>query len=344
MRPWLSSIHAELDNHSCHLLAVTDSYRKWVPDLSAMNSVSPLPWLQSQGCPEKKERHTQYPFRISMNHLGRWNSMSAPETTPEDPMSMLRSWRFLFLLDSPQGLRRRSRRPWPEARKKRPGTPHPLSSTKPDVLLLARSGYTRVAHSSCIPCNRRHHVESCAFCFPEADRGVHVVCHRGAAVCSGGGSGTGVFVPTGNMTVARYRQTATLLRPGRSHRRRMRRDQRARERGVIRPSSRNFHPHRQHGSARWTHTATLLPNGRCSSPAGDDSIDGTNVLASAELYDPVAGTFTRPHPGRGQVFPHGGVAGQRRCAHHRRHMTASRIGCERGAIQLVAGNSPSQAP
>jgi len=57
-------------------------------------------------------------------------------------------------------------------------------------------------------------------------------------------------------------------------------------------SSRNFHPHSSMVAARWTHTATLLPNGTVLIAGGDDSIDGTNVLASAELYDPVAGTFT----------------------------------------------------
>jgi hypothetical protein len=115
----------------------------------------------------------------------------------------------------------------------------------------------------------------------------------GAAVCSGGGSGTGVFVPTGNMTVARYRQTATLLPTGKV---------------LIAggcdgtnvlasaelydPVAGTFTLTGSMVAARWTHTATLLPNGTVLIAGGDDSIDGTNVLASAELYDPVAGTFT----------------------------------------------------
>ena len=42
-------------------------------------------------------------------------------------------------------------------------------------------------------------------------------------------------------------------------------------------------------TARFNHTATLLPNGKVLVAAG---IDGSNNLASAELYDPASGTWT----------------------------------------------------
>jgi WD40 repeat protein len=43
-------------------------------------------------------------------------------------------------------------------------------------------------------------------------------------------------------------------------------------------------------TARWLHTATLLPNGQVLVAGGQDS--NANVLASAELYDPASGTWT----------------------------------------------------
>lgn len=49
-------------------------------------------------------------------------------------------------------------------------------------------------------------------------------------------------------------------------------------------------------NARWLHTATLLGNGKVLIAGGDGSqgpgIDGGTPLASAEIYDPVAGTFS----------------------------------------------------
>jgi len=42
-------------------------------------------------------------------------------------------------------------------------------------------------------------------------------------------------------------------------------------------------------TARESHTATLLPDGKVLMAGG---FDGTNVIASAEFYDPAAGTFT----------------------------------------------------
>jgi len=43
-------------------------------------------------------------------------------------------------------------------------------------------------------------------------------------------------------------------------------------------------------TARWRHTATLLPNGKVLVAAGEDS--SFNFLASAELYDPATGSWT----------------------------------------------------
>ena len=42
-------------------------------------------------------------------------------------------------------------------------------------------------------------------------------------------------------------------------------------------------------TARYSHTATLLPNGKVLVAGG---IDGIYVLSSAELYDPATGTWT----------------------------------------------------
>ena len=44
------------------------------------------------------------------------------------------------------------------------------------------------------------------------------------------------------------------------------------------------------GTARSSHTATLLPSGKVLVAGGET--DGGDVLSSAELYDPAAGTWT----------------------------------------------------
>jgi tetratricopeptide (TPR) repeat protein len=49
-------------------------------------------------------------------------------------------------------------------------------------------------------------------------------------------------------------------------------------------------------SARYVHTATLLPNGKVLVAGGYSSISGGTFLSTAELYDPVAGSWTTTGP------------------------------------------------
>jgi hypothetical protein len=104
---------------------------------------------------------------------------------------------------------------------------------------------------------------------------------------------SGTFSPTGSMTVARWSHTATLLNNGK----------------VLMaggwnvsgslaelydPASGTFSPTGSMTVARWSHTATLLNNGKVLIAGGEFYNSGGSVasLASAELYDPTAGTFT----------------------------------------------------
>jgi N-acetylneuraminic acid mutarotase len=47
-------------------------------------------------------------------------------------------------------------------------------------------------------------------------------------------------------------------------------------------------------TARYAHTATLLPNGTVLVAGGNDGTSGTSAVASAELYDPATNTWSAP--------------------------------------------------
>jgi len=120
-----------------------------------------------------------------------------------------------------------------------------------------------------------------------------------SAAHAGGATGTatpeGVFVPTGSLIVARYGQTATLLSSGK----------------VLMaggfdgenvlasaelydPGTGTFTLTGNMTAARLAHTAIALSDGLVLVAGGTDSsnTNPTNVLASAELYDPETGRFT----------------------------------------------------
>ena len=109
---------------------------------------------------------------------------------------------------------------------------------------------------------------------------------------------TGLFTPTGNLLTARNQHTATLLQNGRvliaggkgS-------DNRALSPAVgpaelYDPASGTFSSTGSLAVLRLAHTATLLPNGNVLIAGGYNPDAYAGVLASAELYDPAAGSFS----------------------------------------------------
>src|SRR5438067_42723 len=109
---------------------------------------------------------------------------------------------------------------------------------------------------------------------------------------------TGLFTPTGSLLTARNRHTATLLQNGKvliaggkgS-------DSRAFSPAVgpaelYDPASSTFSSTGSLAVLRLAHTATLLPNGNVLIAGGFNPDAYVGVLASAELYDSAAGSFS----------------------------------------------------
>jgi hypothetical protein len=107
----------------------------------------------------------------------------------------------------------------------------------------------------------------------------------------------GVFVPTGNMTVARDGHTATLLPNGKvliaggvtPAREADSSDAYLQSAELYDPVAGTFAATGSMSAGRWGHTATLLSSGKVLVVGGGQRL----VFASAELYDPEAGTFAQ---------------------------------------------------
>jgi len=102
------------------------------------------------------------------------------------------------------------------------------------------------------------------------------------------------FTLTGNMAVPRYAHTATLLPNGKVL---IAGGSSVGNSGLASaelydPSTGTFTPTGSMMTGRFFHTATLLNNGKVLITGGDASNSSGNQLASAELYDPVTGTFS----------------------------------------------------
>jgi hypothetical protein len=109
--------------------------------------------------------------------------------------------------------------------------------------------------------------------------------------------GTGRFSPTGSMKSRRWLHTATLLQDGRVliAGGRSPRDLTYASVEIYDPSSGTFTSTGSMHTSRKSHTATLLPDGRVLVAGGEEQNDigiPGRTLSSAEVYDPVTGTFT----------------------------------------------------
>ena len=125
---------------------------------------------------------------------------------------------------------------------------------------------------------------------------------------------SGTWTPTGSLNTARAIHTASLLPNGmvlvaggfalQRH---------SRERGIVRPGERDLDAHGQP-----QHRARMITRRPCCPTAwcwlqGDELITGPAILsASAELYDPASGTWTRHgQPEHRARRAHGDLAAQR---------------------------------
>jgi hypothetical protein len=106
----------------------------------------------------------------------------------------------------------------------------------------------------------------------------------------------GSIVTTGPMTVARFDQAAVLLPTGR-----VLIVGGIERNGVMQPSAELFDPATAHFTTTgrpltqhgWGATATLLEDGQVLVAGGSTGCDSPCYSASAELYDPAKGTFTK---------------------------------------------------
>ena len=140
-------------------------------------------------------------------------------------------------------------------------------------------------------------VAGMAMCMPCPDAGV------GDGGNDAGPAPQGIFTPTGNMTVPRFQHTATLLPSGKVLIAGGQFTDPMGEMGLVYDTSgaelydlaaESFTATGGMSAARFGHSATLLPSGKVLIAGGADRRDGLSMqgLASAELYDPAAGTFT----------------------------------------------------
>jgi len=102
--------------------------------------------------------------------------------------------------------------------------------------------------------------------------------------------GTGMWTPSGNMSIARSHHTATSLPSGQVLVAGGYSGSNGLSAELYDPATGVWTPTGSLPLGRWDHTATLLPNGQVL-VAGGLGTDGVTHLASAELYDPSTGSW-----------------------------------------------------